>query len=52
MDVFYIQPRAAQVVPQVLRRALGEGGDEHALPYADALPAEFDGFVDLPLQRQ
>ena len=52
MDVFYIQPCAAQVVPQVFRRALGEGGDEHALSHADAPAAELDGFVDLPLQRQ
>jgi hypothetical protein len=41
----------AQVVGQVLRRALRERGDEHALALFDALAAQLDGFVDLAFER-
>ncbi len=52
VDVFDFEADVAQVVRQVFRRALGEGGDEHALVRGDAGVAELDGFVDLPFQRQ
>lgn len=52
MDVFDVQPDVAEVVGEVFCGAFGEGGDEDALADGDALVAELDGFVYLPLQRE
>ncbi len=51
VQVAHLEADVAQVIGQILRGALRERGDEHALALLDALAAELDRLVDLVLER-